>query len=605
MRGIPPTVHTDTEDVAWALQTAEALWKRHERADAIVWLRRAAQAAGDAEDDDRALALARNAAELAEWVANNPLTWSRRPPPEASPESGIIDDLLVRSENEGAAVGGYADGDILSEEDAGIDATDIQPDEIEDAEPEALDAPHEAAANEEARVLEEAEDEVTTPHESTIPPAPVYSRSPQAVAYPSTVLTMPLPPPMLPPEPIATPIAMPSLPPPSLPPPSLPPPSAPPMKRSPAPPPPASSLPPPPVLSPAPIEAEPSARVPTAAEAHAGMLDPWADAESSEPARPAAPPSVVPQRAASAARAPAQHDTEEVVTSAPPVAKARVAREKAVAEVSRPPAPVAAPEAVAPPAAPPPAPPPPPIDLSNVEALSDLPDDARDAFAHRAKIHDLRRSDEIANFALAFVIEGGVEVSATIVDSPAQRLDAGAVLRGRGTIEAIEAMRLVSVADHTRVATWGERDVADAFRSCPWVEDELRVAGNRMQALVGVTMGPLGERLDPVLRATVTNRMRLRVLAEYEVFTNAGGPIPGLLVVGAGELELIGRNGVIEGRTLRAGDFLFPAEVLRAAPAPSSVRAAKGGALILVAERGVAQELLVTCPPLLELFAEG
>jgi hypothetical protein len=33
------------------------------------------------------------------------------------------------------------------------------------------------------------------------------------------------------------------------------------------------------------------------------------------------------------------------------------------------------------------------------------------------------------------------------------------------------------------------------------------------------------------------------------------------------------------------------------------VRASRGGALVLLAERGVAQELLVTCPPLLEIFA--
>jgi hypothetical protein len=45
MVGIPPVHDADAEDVAWALQTAEALWKRNERVDAIVWLRRAAQAA--------------------------------------------------------------------------------------------------------------------------------------------------------------------------------------------------------------------------------------------------------------------------------------------------------------------------------------------------------------------------------------------------------------------------------------------------------------------------------------------------------------------------------------------------------------------------------
>jgi hypothetical protein len=145
--------------------------------------------------------------------------------------------------------------------------------------------------------------------------------------------------------------------------------------------------------------------------------------------------------------------------------------------------------------------------------------------------------------------------------------------------------------------------VAEAFRSCPWVEDELRVAGNQTQAMVGVTLGALGERLDPLLRANVTDRMRLRVLGDHEIFAKAGTAIPGLLVVGGGELELVGKDGTPTGVVLRAGDFLFPKEVLRAAPAPSSVRAARGGAIILVAERGVAQELLVTCPPLLEIFA--
>ncbi|MBV9948740.1 MAG: hypothetical protein JOZ69_17970, partial [Myxococcales bacterium] len=70
MAGIPPALDSDTEDVTWALQTAEALWKRNERSDALVWLRRAAQAAGEAEHDDRALELAHDAAELAEWIAD-------------------------------------------------------------------------------------------------------------------------------------------------------------------------------------------------------------------------------------------------------------------------------------------------------------------------------------------------------------------------------------------------------------------------------------------------------------------------------------------------------------------------------------------------------
>src|SRR5271166_2976308 len=106
MAGIPPVVDTDAEDVAWALQTAEALWKRNERVDAIVWLRRAAQAAGEAEDDDRALTLARDAAELAEWIAHNPQEAqpvgpprSAPPPSNPPPTTGhAVDDLLRTSQ---------------------------------------------------------------------------------------------------------------------------------------------------------------------------------------------------------------------------------------------------------------------------------------------------------------------------------------------------------------------------------------------------------------------------------------------------------------------------------------------------------------------------
>src|SRR5271170_6266882 len=96
MAGIPPVLESDAEDVVWALQTAEALWKRSERVDAIVWLRRAAQAAGEAEDDDRALALARDAAELAEWMAQNAgaAHAGEEPVAESVGASAAIDDLL-------------------------------------------------------------------------------------------------------------------------------------------------------------------------------------------------------------------------------------------------------------------------------------------------------------------------------------------------------------------------------------------------------------------------------------------------------------------------------------------------------------------------------
>ena len=52
-----------------------------------------------------------------------------------------------------------------------------------------------------------------------------------------------------------------------------------------------------------------------------------------------------------------------------------------------------------------------------------------------------------------------------------------------------------------------------------------------------------------------------------------------------------------------SGEFLFPTEVLGAGSAPATARAGAGGALVMFGDRAIAQELLVTCPPLLEVFA--
>jgi hypothetical protein len=218
-------------------------------------------------------------------------------------------------------------------------------------------------------------------------------------------------------------------------------------------------------------------------------------------------------------------------------------------------------------------------------------------------VQSLAKDEEVSGFALALVLEGDVDVSSPVVDAPAERLSAGTVLRSRGTLDEPIAVRLVGASAAAKVALWKDADVEEAFRTCPWVEDDLRAAADRVQALVGVTVGPLGERLDAGLRAQVTSRLTLRSLAPGEVFAAQGKPIPGLLVVGAGELETV--DGEAVSGEIGPGDFLFASEFLAHSPAPKEARAGKNGALVLVADRMAAQELLVTCPPLLEIFAGG
>lgn len=162
-------------------------------------------------------------------------------------------------------------------------------------------------------------------------------------------------------------------------------------------------------------------------------------------------------------------------------------------------------------------------------------------------------------------------------------------------------MRLVAVGAGAVTATWSDGEVEKAFKSIPWVEEDLRTAADRMLTLVGITIGPLGERLDPSIREAIVARLEMRTLAPGEVIVKAGQPVPGLLLVGLGELQLAKPEGAPA--VVGSGEFLFPTEVLGAGAAPYTASAGAGGALVMFGDRHVAQELLVTCPPLLEVFA--
>jgi hypothetical protein len=240
------------------------------------------------------------------------------------------------------------------------------------------------------------------------------------------------------------------------------------------------------------------------------------------------------------------------------------------------------------------------LSLDDVPGLSDLPDDQRAALVRAAEIHTLEREEEVGGFGLAMVVKGEVDVAAQIVDVAAERLSAGAVLRGRGSLAEGVPLRLVCASDDAIVATWTADVVDPVLEACPWVQDDLRAQADRVQALVGVTLGPLADRLDASLRSQITSRLNVRELSAGEIVVERGQPVRQMLIVGQGHIELVGDGETTE---LGAGDILFPAEIIGAGAAPATARAGKGGALVLEAERSVAQELMVTCPPLLEIFA--
>lgn len=78
---IPASEPNDSDDVALALQTAEALWNKGDPGEALRWLRRAAEAAGDSGDDMRAVVLAKAVAELNSAGSESTPPKQVKPPP--------------------------------------------------------------------------------------------------------------------------------------------------------------------------------------------------------------------------------------------------------------------------------------------------------------------------------------------------------------------------------------------------------------------------------------------------------------------------------------------------------------------------------------------
>src|SRR5690606_33556114 len=91
---VPPPRDDDHDDVAWALRAASAQWRRDATADAIGWVRRAAETAEEIGSFDRAAELNR----LATRLSGAPVAVAPPPPPGA--RGSIVDIEVVMEDAE-------------------------------------------------------------------------------------------------------------------------------------------------------------------------------------------------------------------------------------------------------------------------------------------------------------------------------------------------------------------------------------------------------------------------------------------------------------------------------------------------------------------------
>ncbi|MGK3984679.1 cyclic nucleotide-binding domain-containing protein [Sorangium sp. So ce136] len=243
-------------------------------------------------------------------------------------------------------------------------------------------------------------------------------------------------------------------------------------------------------------------------------------------------------------------------------------------------------------------------DIEQIEAFADLPEEMHEELARAAHVGDLAPDEELAVDGAALVLSGSAAVCANIVDMPAERAAIRTLVPARGTLEEGIPLRVVAGAGGARVAVWNQTTIDDALRTCPWVLDELRTVADRLQSLAGATMGPLGELEETLLRR-VLGPLRVRGLEPGEQLIHAGNPMPGLVIIGAGALELVDERSHETIGAARPGELLFASELLGGQPAPSIARAAGGGALVLIADHPVLRELFESTPELLSILAQS
>ncbi len=240
--------------------------------------------------------------------------------------------------------------------------------------------------------------------------------------------------------------------------------------------------------------------------------------------------------------------------------------------------------------------------LGEVRGLEDLPPESQALLARSAHREVLNNEEEVSSFGLALVLKGSVNIMPAIADLSCARATKGDIVWGQGNLEEGVVLRLVAAENASEVAVWDAALIKGAIRDCPWVIDDLKALADRYQALAGVAMGPMGERLDDSLRAMVTGRCEIKRLLPNEALATRGKPVGGMYIVAAGRIEILDEADEVESE-LGPGDFVFAPQVLSNGAAPRNARAGKGGALVLFAARGVAHDLLLSVPPLLEIFA--
>lgn len=207
--------------------------------------------------------------------------------------------------------------------------------------------------------------------------------------------------------------------------------------------------------------------------------------------------------------------------------------------------------------------------------------------------------DEINVTGLIFVAHGEVQVSAAVSDIAPVTLERGAALRGQSSMGVPLALRCIAVGEGVVLLRWSVGDLAEALVDARTTDDELRELADPVQAACGAALGPFADGIGEETLRVLLQRMQLKRLKPGEVFVQKGQPLPGVCVLGLGELHAEAL------RDYGPGDVPFAESALACEPLELTLTAGSKGALLWVGTRAALFELLTSAPTLLESLTQS
>ena len=163
-------------------------------------------------------------------------------------------------------------------------------------------------------------------------------------------------------------------------------------------------------------------------------------------------------------------------------------------------------------------------------------------------------------------------------------------------------MRILGSLSGATISRWSTEAFDQALSAFPRAVQDCRAASDALQARIGLTLGPLAE-VDLVTREEMLARLEVRVVEANEVITEEDGPMPGLVFVVGGSVEILEGDPAVVIADVRPGDLLFPEALWAGAAAPLQSRAAASGALLLVGDRKLALDFAEKVPIVGELLS--